>query len=59
MKIQEVIKELSFVIAELSSIKMEMVTDKLTEDEAKKKCAVLLEQSGTAELITNAIKKWK
>lgn len=58
IKIQDVIKELSFVAAELSSIKMEMVTDKITESEAKKKCSDLLKRTGTVEILTNAIEKW-
>jgi hypothetical protein len=59
MKLQELIKELSFLVAGISDLKMEMITGKLTEKEAKQKSAELIEKSLISDRLTKAIKEWK
>lgn len=59
MKIQELIRDLSFLVSALSDLKMEMITDKLTEKEAKHKCAELIGRTQISESLAKAVKEWK
>ena len=57
MKIQEIITDLSSTVNRLSEIKMDMIADKITKEEAENKCAVVLEN--VIKDILTAIDEWK